>query len=97
MNLAVAELQNETQSVFEDDEEEDMSSVMVDANLRLEMGRLYQMILKHDLFGETDADPRAIKNVQREIRKRVREKNGSNAWHPPRAARNSSSCSFFPI
>jgi hypothetical protein len=32
------------------------------------------MIMRHDLFGETDADPKAIRNVQREIRKFVRER-----------------------
>lgn len=57
-----------------DEENEDISSIMVDANLRLEMGRLYQMILQNDIFADTNADPRAIKNVQREIRRLVREK-----------------------
>lgn len=70
---AVNEMQEEQFSVFED-EEEDTAEIMSDANLRLEQGRLYQMILRHDLFGETDADPKAIKNVQREIRKFVRER-----------------------
>lgn len=69
---AFAQIQEE-QPAFEEDEE-DISLVMSDANLRLEMGRLYQMLLKHDLFGETDADPRAIRNVQREIRKLVVDK-----------------------
>lgn len=57
-----------------DEEEADTAELMTDANLRLEQGRLYQMIMKHDLFGETDADPKAIRNVQREIRKFVRER-----------------------
>jgi hypothetical protein len=70
---ALAEIQGEEFDVFED-EEEDTSEIMFDANLRLEQGRLYQMIMRHDLFGETDADPKAIRNVQREIRKFVRER-----------------------
>jgi hypothetical protein len=70
---AVAEIQEEHFDVYEE-EEDDISLVMADANLRLEMGRLYQMILENDIFKETNADPRAIKNVQREIRRLVREK-----------------------
>lgn len=56
-----------------DDEEEDQS-VLSDATLRLEQGRLYQMVMNHNLFQGMDADPRAIKNVQREIRKFARER-----------------------
>ena len=70
---AVAEIQGEHFETQED-EDEDTSELMFDANLRLEQGRLYQMIMRHDLFGETDADPKAIRNVQREIRKFVRER-----------------------
>lgn len=54
-------------------EEEDFTEVLNDANLRIEQGRLYQMIMNHDLFEGMDADPRAVQNVQREIRKFARE------------------------
>ncbi len=71
---AVAEIQGDPQyDVFEEDDE-DTTSLMADANLRLEQGRLYQMVLENNIFAETNADPRAIKNVQREIRKFVRER-----------------------
>lgn len=70
---ALTEIQGEEFNIYED-EEEDTASLMVDANLRLEQGRLYQMVLQNDIFAETNADPRAIKNVQREIRKYVRER-----------------------
>ena len=70
---AMSEIQEETYDVFED-EEENTSELMADANLRLEQGRLYQMVLQGDIFADTNADPRAIKNVQREIRKYVRER-----------------------
>ena len=70
---AVAEIQEEHFDIHEE-EEDDTTFVMADANLRLEMGRLYQMILQNDIFAQTNADPRAIKNVQREIRRLVREK-----------------------
>jgi len=54
-------------------EEEDFTEVLSDANLRIEQGRLYQMIMNHDLFEGMDADPKAVQNVQKEIRKFARE------------------------
>src|SRR5271165_487613 len=71
---AIAELQADPNLNIFEEEEEDTAAVMQDANLRLEMGRLYQMVLQNDIFADTNADPRAIKNVQREIRKLVRER-----------------------
>lgn len=59
--------------IFEE-EEDDAALIMNDANLRLEQGRLYQMVLQGDIFADTNADPKAIRNVQREIRKFVRER-----------------------
>lgn len=53
--------------------EDDYSEVLNDANLRIEQGRLYQMIMNHELFDGMDADPKAVQNVQREIRKFARE------------------------
>jgi hypothetical protein len=71
---AMAELQEDpTMDIF-DEEEEDTFGIMNDANLRLEQGRLYQMVLQGDIFADTNADPKAIRNVQREIRKFVRER-----------------------
>ena len=54
-------------------EEDDYSEVLTDANLRLEQGSLYKLIMKHELFSDVDADPKAIQNVQRAIRKFARE------------------------
>jgi hypothetical protein len=54
-------------------EDEDDSEVLSDANLRLEQGSLYKMIMKHELFDGVDADPKAVKNVQKAIRKFARE------------------------
>jgi hypothetical protein len=72
--VAMAELQEDpTMDIF-DEEEEDTAEIMGDANLRLEQGRLYQMVLQGDIFADTNADPKAIRNVQREIRKFVRER-----------------------
>jgi len=56
------------------EQEEDFTEVLNDANLRIEQGRLYQMIMNHDLFQGMEADERAVDNVQREIRKFARER-----------------------
>lgn len=57
-----------------EDEEADLQEVLSNANLRLEQGRLYQMIINHDIFENLDADPKAIRNVTREFRKFARER-----------------------
>jgi hypothetical protein len=56
------------------DVEEDYSAVLNDARLRLEQGRLYEMIMNHDLFDGLNADPKAIRFVQKEIRKFAKER-----------------------
>jgi hypothetical protein len=55
-------------------EEEDVSSVLTDARLRLEMGKLYELVMKHDIFEGVDADPKAVKNVTKEIRAYAQER-----------------------
>lgn len=57
-----------------EEEDFDIAEVLNNANLRLEQGRLYQMIMSSNIFGDTDADPQAIKNVQREIVKFAKER-----------------------
>jgi hypothetical protein len=54
--------------------EEDFEAVLNDANLRIEQGRLYQMLMNHALFEGMDADPQAIANVEREMRKFARDR-----------------------
>ena len=71
---AMAELQEDPNVDIFEEEEEDTISLMQDASLRLQQGHLYQLVLQGDIFADTDADPRAIKNVQREIRRFVRER-----------------------
>jgi DNA polymerase III gamma/tau subunit len=71
---AIAEMQADEQFDVFEDEEQDSLELMSDVNLRLEQGRLYQMVLQGDIFADTNADPKAIRNVQREIRKFVRER-----------------------
>ena len=55
------------------EEEAEDAEVLTDANLRLEQGSLYKMIMKHDLFDGVEADPKAIQNVSKAIRKFARE------------------------
>lgn len=38
------------------------------ALLRLEQGKLYQMLIEHDLFADVEAHPIAIENVQQELK-----------------------------
>lgn len=57
-----------------EDEEIDDREFLTNARLRLEQGRLYEMLLKHDLFAEVDSDPRAIANVQRELKNYIQER-----------------------
>lgn len=57
----------------EETEEEDYSVTLSDASLRLEQGSLYKIIMNHPLFDGVDADPKAIHNVQKAIRKFAKE------------------------
>ena len=66
--------QLETLIETEEDEEYYNNLVANDARLRLVQGSLYEKIMNHNLFEGYDADPRAIKNVEREIRKFARER-----------------------
>jgi hypothetical protein len=71
---AMQVLQEDPNTDIFEEEEEDTAAIMSDANLRLEQGRLYQMVLQGNIFADTNADPKAIRIVQREIRKFVKEK-----------------------
>lgn len=59
---------------IDSEEDEDFSTVLSDARLRLEQGRLYEMIMNNDLFEGTDADPVAVKHVQKQIRNFAKER-----------------------
>lgn len=61
-------------SLLQEDDLEDDSELLTNARLRLEQGKLYEMLLNHDLFASVDADARAIKNVQKEIKKFIKER-----------------------
>lgn len=61
----------ETEEV--EDAEEDYEDILSDATLRLEQGNLYKLIMNHELFEDSTADPKAIAIVQRQIRKFAKE------------------------
>lgn len=63
----------EVQDLADDSEEEDFSSVLTDARFRLEQGRLYEMLLNHNIFEGADADEKAIKYVTKQIRNFAKE------------------------
>ncbi len=63
-----------TDQVANEDDDDDFSEVLSDARLRLEQGKLYEMIMNHNLFEGFDADPRAVKSVQKQIVRFAKEK-----------------------
>jgi hypothetical protein len=68
------EVEEEVEEIAEEVENENFAEVFSDANLRIEQGRLYQMVMNNSLFEGLDADPKAIQNVEKEIRKFARER-----------------------
>lgn len=56
------------------DEQVDEYEFLTNARLRLEQGRLYEMFLKHNLFGDIDSDPRAVANVQKELKDFIQQR-----------------------
>ncbi len=58
----------------EQDEEEDYADVLSNARLRLEQGKLYEMLMNHNIFDGLEADERAMKSVSKEIKKFAQER-----------------------
>lgn len=56
------------------DESEKTISVVDNARIRLEQGRLYEMLIKHNLFEGVDAMPQAVNKVQSEIKEFIVER-----------------------
>lgn len=64
----------ESLAVSEEEEEQDDADILSNARLRLEQGRLYEMLMTTDVFQNMDADGQAVKNVQREIKRFAKER-----------------------
>lgn len=58
----------------EDEQEAEDAAILSNARLRLERGRLYELLMINDIFTNMDADPQAVKSVQREVRKFAQER-----------------------
>jgi len=67
---------DDLQEALDEEEEQDLSDeeVMSNARLRLEQGRLYEMLMDHNLFDGVSADSRAVKNVEREFKTFIKER-----------------------
>lgn len=74
VNQVVQQVLEEDPATTSIDDEDDFADVLSDARLRLEQGRLYEMLMNHNLFEGVAADSKAIRNVQREIRKYAKER-----------------------
>lgn len=64
----------EESAEIEDLLDEEESSVIDNARIRLEQGRLYEMLIKHNLFENVDAMPQAVAKVQSEIKEFIIER-----------------------
>jgi len=60
--------------IDEEYEAKQEESVMEHARIRLEQGKLYEMLIKHDLFDGVDAMPEAVEKVEREIKEFIVER-----------------------
>jgi len=58
----------------EEQEEQDDAMILSNARLRLEQGRLYEMLMTTDVFQNLEADEQAIKNVQRELKRFAKDR-----------------------
>lgn len=58
--------------IADEDEEEDYSEVINDARFRLEQGRLYEIIMNNNIFGDA-GDEKAAKFVMRKVRNFAKE------------------------
>lgn len=63
----------EEQAVEEESEEQDFASILSDARQRMEQGRIYEVLMDHDLFSGQGFDEKAVKFVTRQIRNFAKE------------------------
>lgn len=68
------EVEEELEEVEESEEVEEVDETLTDVDLRLEQGKLYRLIINHNLFEGVDADPKAVANVQKQIRTFAKER-----------------------
>lgn len=57
----------------EEEQEEDFASILSDARQRMEQGRIYEVLMDHDLFSGQGFDEKAVKYVTKQIRNFAKE------------------------
>lgn len=57
----------------EEEQEEDFASILSDARQRMEQGRIYEVLMDHDLFSGQGFDEKAVKFVTKQIRNFAKE------------------------
>lgn len=67
------EVEEMIEEMVESEEDSDDAETMRNARLRLEQGRLYEMLMDHSLFEGVDADSRAVKFVEKRIKNFIKE------------------------
>jgi hypothetical protein len=60
------------EETYTEEELEEDPELIFNARMRLEQGRLYEMLLNHNLFEGTSAHPKAVANVERELKSFIR-------------------------
>jgi hypothetical protein len=60
--------------VSEEEEEQDDSAILTNARLRLEQGKLYEMLMTSNIFEGFEGDDQAIKNVHRELKRFAKDR-----------------------
>lgn len=55
-------------------EEDDYTTVLSDAKLRLAQGSLYELLINNSLFQDLDIDPKAVRNVEKEVKAFAKER-----------------------
>lgn len=56
------------------DEDQEDDQIVLNARMRLEQGRLYEMLLNHRLFEGVSAHPKVVASVEREIKRFVKSR-----------------------
>lgn len=68
------QLEEAIEETYTEEELEEDPDLIFNARMRLEQGRLYEMLLNHNLFEGTSAHPKAVANVERELKTFIKER-----------------------
>jgi hypothetical protein len=68
------QLEEAIEETYTEEELEEDPDLIFNARMRLEQGRLYEMLLNHNLFEGASAHPKAVANVERELKTFIKER-----------------------